>query len=64
MLYIKKVRPIFEFFAENALCWQAETVAVEMCRPFQIFNAEGNNCDAWFHDMALSLVEGMIAACI
>ena len=46
--------PMVEFFANDALRWQAETIVVEMYCPFQVVNAESDNCDAWFHGMALS----------
>ena len=33
------------------------TCAIETYRPLQVVNAEGNNCDAWFHGMTPSLGE-------
>ena len=35
-----------------------------MHRPFQVINAEGNNCNAWFHEIVLSLGGNMTARLI
>jgi hypothetical protein len=50
--------PMLEFRANDAFCWQAKTIAIEIHRPFQVVNAEGNNRNARFHGMAPSLGEG------
>jgi hypothetical protein len=53
--------PMVELFANDALRRQAETIAVEMYRPFQVVSAEGNNCNAWLHGKHLSPVDDLMA---
>jgi hypothetical protein len=53
-LQVKKgYRAVLEFFADNAFGWKTQAIPIEINRPFQVVNAEGNYRNTRLHVVGL-----------
>ena len=45
---------IFEPFADDALGWETQAIAVEAQRRFEVIDANGDHCDSRLHMLTIS----------
>jgi hypothetical protein len=47
-------RPIFELFADDALGWKTQAIAVESQRCFEVIDTNSDDCDSRLHMLTIS----------